>query len=82
MTTLLKAIYQLIEISKKFIWYFSNRTKTNNPKICMETKYLQIAKTTLRGKKKKKQTWRAGDFIFSNFKQSYSDQNRMLLAQK
>ena len=48
----------------------------------METKYLQIAKTTLRGKKKKKQTWRAGDFIFSNFKQSYSDQNRMLLAQK
>ena len=55
------------------------RTKTNNSKICMEPQKTQVAKEILRKKRTKLEVSCSSH---SNYLQSYSYQNRLVLTQK
>ena len=56
-----------------------HRTRTNNPKICMEPQKIQNNQSNL---EKEEQSWTHHNLTFQDILQSYNNQNSMVLTQK
>ena len=62
----------------KYLCHF-HRTRTNNPKIYMESEKIQNCQ---RNPEKKEQSWRYNPPRFQTILQSYNNRNSVILAQK